>query len=43
MRNITQVIQVAATGAHKTEHAAVELSRSSRELQQMVNRFRLAG
>jgi methyl-accepting chemotaxis protein len=43
MRNISQVIQVAATGAHKTEHAAVELSRSSRELQQMVNRFRLAG
>jgi methyl-accepting chemotaxis protein len=43
MRNISQVIHVAATGAHKTEHAAVELSRSSRELQQMVNRFRLAG
>jgi len=42
MRNISQVIQVAATGAQKTEHAAVELSRSSLELQQMVNRFRLA-
>lgn len=42
MRNISQVIQVAASGAHKTENAAVELSRSSRELQQMVNRFRLA-
>jgi len=43
MRNISQVIQVAASGAHRTEAAAVELSRSSRELQQMVNRFRLAG
>ncbi|GFO68063.1 methyl-accepting chemotaxis protein [Geomonas limicola] len=42
MRNISQVIQVAAAGAHQTEHAAVELSRSSRELQQMVNRFKLA-
>jgi methyl-accepting chemotaxis protein len=42
MRNISQVIQVAASGAHQTENAAVELSRSSHELQQMVNRFRLA-
>ena len=42
MRNISHVIHVAATGAQKTEQAAVELSRSSRELQQMVNRFRLA-
>jgi len=41
MRNISQVIQVAASGAHRTEQAAVELSRSSHELQQMVNRFRL--
>ena len=42
MRDISRVIQVAANGAQQTEHAAVELSRSSRELQQMVNRFRLA-
>ena len=42
MRDISRVIQVAASGAQQTEHAAVELSRSSRELQQMVNRFRLA-
>ncbi|GFO61234.1 methyl-accepting chemotaxis protein [Geomonas silvestris] len=42
MRNISQVIQVAAAGAHQTENAAVELSRSSHELQQMVNRFKLA-
>lgn len=43
MHQISQMIHDAADGAHDTEHAASELARSAVELQQMVNRFRLAG
>ncbi len=41
MRHISDVIHEAAGGAHRTEQAASELSRSAHELQQMVNRFKL--
>jgi len=42
MRHISEVIHDAAGGAHRTEQAATELARSAHELQQMVNRFKLA-
>ncbi|MBI2354743.1 MAG: methyl-accepting chemotaxis protein [Deltaproteobacteria bacterium] len=42
MRRISDVINDAANGAQRTEQAAAELSRSATELQQMVNRFKLA-
>lgn len=41
MRHISEVIHDAAGGAHRTEQAASDLSRSAHELQQMVNRFKL--
>lgn len=42
IRRISEVIHHAADGAHKTEAAASELNRTAAELQQMVNRFKLA-
>lgn len=42
MHLITQVIGEAARGADETEAAASELAGSATELQQMVNRFRIA-
>ncbi|UFS70922.1 methyl-accepting chemotaxis protein [Geomonas sp. RF6] len=41
MRGISQVIEIAAGGAHATERAACELADSASGLQQMINRFRL--
>ena len=42
MRQIIGVVQDAETGAHDSAQAADELARSARNLQEMVNRFKLA-
>jgi len=42
MHSISQVIEIAANGAHATEEAAGELARSAAGLQEMINRFKLA-
>jgi len=42
MRQIIGVVQDASTGANDSARAAAELARSARDLQEMVNRFKLA-